>query len=156
MVMQDSEDSDAQEMSDKEVLAMELCRMSEERSDGDATIPAKLESLERGNEEASADVLQKDLATTTFARKRTVLSIHSLEQRLNQLIRALYEQKSEKETAGREYWKMWDEAILFAGSVVQLKRQTEAAKENGGVSNQVVSDSKRCAIVDDPLPVAFV
>ena len=129
---------------EREVLAMELCRMSEERGEEGATISAKLDSLECRSEDVSVEGLQKDITTTLYARKRTVLSIRSLEVRLNQIIRALIARKSEKETVDKEFWKMWDEVILFAGSVVELKRQSESDKENGDISNQVVRNEGEC------------
>ena len=143
MVVQSFDDCEMQEMEEREVLAMELCRMSEERGEESATIPAKLDSLECRSEDVSVEGLQKDITTTLYARKRTVLSIRSLEVRLNQIIRALITRKSEKETVDKEFWKMWDEVILFAGSVVELKRQSESDKENGDISNQVVRNEGR-------------
>ena len=143
MVVQDFDDCEMQEMEEREVLAMELCRMSEERGEESASIPAKLDSLECRSEDVSVEGLQRDITTTLYARKRTVLSIHSLEVRLNQIIRALIARKSEKETVDKEFWKMWDEVILFAGSVVELKRQSESDKENGDISNQVVRNEGR-------------
>lgn len=143
MVVQDFDDCEMQEMKEREVLAMELCRMSEERGEESATTPAKLDSLECRSEDVSVETLQKDITTTLSARKRTVLSIHSLELRLNQIIRALIARKSEKEATDKEFWKMWDEVILFAGSIVELKRQSKSDKENGDVSSQVVRNERR-------------
>ena len=142
MVFQDSDDSEMQEMEEREVLAMELCRMDDERSTENSLLVEKLESLKKENEDVSVDQLHKDITTTIYARKRTVLSIRSLTLRLNQIIRALHAQVNEKGAVSKEFWKMWDEVILFAGSVVNLKRQTEEAKENSDISSQVVWDEK--------------